>query len=308
MALSANDIQTQNRSEIPTQVITNTGFGSLIAKCCVTGQQFTLPQYTTLNEFHEVLATDSIGVKNGRDFYLKYFGLGVRGSDCIGVDANGKTRLKVNQHQPIDANLFIPIPLIARPIENDLDNVNRAKYRMRVVETIGTQTYVFYYLKLINFASYNPMVNKVTRDPVTGQEDPVPYIPIKDDLFNPQPIDFTSQGSVPVSNVYLNSSGILDCSLDESDLQELVNAVTIKFNDPSYASVNEVALVYGIDTQTDGQISQGATIRYTEIMSAVIAHFITEQDGRNAVNNTSIKLAYDHGSSEPLLLNSLATG
>lgn len=307
MTLSANEIQDQNRSEAPTQTVTNTVYGNLISKCLATRQPFTLPQYTTLNEFYGVLATESIGPKNGGDFELKYFGLGVRGSDCIGVDANGKTRLKVNQHQPIDANLFIPIPLICRPLENDLDATNRAKYRMRVVETIDTQVYVFYYLKVIDFGSYNPQVNKITRDEATGNEVPVPFVPVKDDLFNPQPVDFTSAGSVPVSNVYMNSSAILDCSLSNADLQELVNAVTIKFKDPSYASINETCIVYGIDTVTDGEISQGAVVRYNEVMSAVIAHFITERDGRNAVNNVAIKLAYDHGSSEPMLVQTVAT-
>ena len=112
MALSANDVQAQNRSEVPTQTVTNAAVGNLINKCCVTNQPLTLLQYSALNEFYDVLAADSIGLKNGRDFELKYFALGVRGSDCTGVDANGKTKLKVNQHQPSDANLFLPIPLI----------------------------------------------------------------------------------------------------------------------------------------------------------------------------------------------------
>lgn len=308
MAITSADVQDQNRSEVPTQTVTNTAIGNLITKCCVTNQKFTLDQYSTLNERHNLMAEESIGVKNGRDFELKYFGIGIRGSDCDGKTGIGTTKLKVNQHQPIDMNLYVPIPFIARPIDNDLDNINRMKYRLRVVETWDDGIVrAVYYWKLVSFANYNPSINKITRDDA-GNESAKPYVPNKDDLFNPQPIDFTSVGAVPISNVYLNSSAILDCSLTQQDLNEIALACKGKFGDTSYASINEVGIGYGIDTQFDGQISGGATIRYTEVLSATYAHYVTERDGRNAVTNTKVQLAYDHGASEPMLLHTNATG
>lgn len=308
MAISSADVQDQNRSEVPTQSVTNTAYGNLIAKCCVTNQKLNLPQYTTLNERYGIMAEESIGVKNGRDFELKYFGIGIRGSDCDGTTSIGTTRLKVNQHQPIDMNLFVPIPFIARPIDSDLSNINRLKYRGRVIEVWADGiTYAVYYLKLVNFDNYDPSVNKITRDDA-GNEDAKPYVPVKDDLFNPQPVDFTSVGAVPISNTYLNSSAILDCSLSQQDLNEIALACKGKFGDTSYASINEVMIAYGIDTQFDGQIAGGATIRYTEVLSAVAAHYVTERDGRNAITNTKVQLAYDHGASEPMLLHTNATG
>lgn len=308
MALSATEIQDQNRSEVPTQTTTNTGWGNTIMKCCATRQPFTLPKYTTLNERYNILADESIGPKNGKDFELKYFGVGIRGANCNGTDSMGVSRMKVNQHQPIDMNLFTAIPFICRPIDNDLDNVNRAKYRMRVVATgYDGNTYVFYYLKLINFDNYNPQVNKITRDE-NGNELPVPLVPSRDDLFNPQPVDFTSVGSVPVSNTYINSSAILGCTLYEGDLQEMANACRVLYNDASYAAINETMIAWGIDTVTDGSSGGGAVVRYNEVLSAVAAHFITERDARNALNNTQLNMDYDHGASEPMLLHTTSTG
>ena len=302
MALSATEIQDQNRSEVPAQTVTNTGIGNMISKCCNTGQQLTIPQWSTLNEFYGILAEESLGVKNGRDFYLKYFGIGVRGSNAIGTDSRGVSIIKVNQHQPIDANLFVPIPFLARLLTEDVDNITRAKFRMRVVENIDGVDWVFYYLKLIDFTNYDPTQLLISRDPNTGEETPVKFIPVKDSLFNPQPVDFTSTGNVPTSNTYQNSSAILGCSLSALDLAEIVNACLVKFKDTNYASISELALAYGIDTQTAGQISQGATIQYTEVMSAIFAHYITERDGRNANNNTVIDMPIDHGASEPMLV------
>jgi hypothetical protein len=302
MALSATEIQDQNRSEVPTQTVTNTGIGNIISKCCNTGQPLTIPQWSTLNEFYGILAQESLGVKNGRDFYLKYYGLGVRGSNTVGQDSRGVDIVKVNQHQPIDANLFVPIPLLGRTLDQDIDNITRANYRMRVVENIDGVDCVFYYLSVIDFTNYDPTQLLITRDPVTGEEKPVPFIPIKDSLFNPQPVDFTSTGNVPTSNTYQNSSAILGCSQTANMLAEIVNACLMKFKDTNYASISELGIAYGIDTQTSGQISQGATIQYTEVMSAIFAHYITERDGRNANNNTEIDMPIDHGASEPMLV------
>lgn len=297
----------QSRSEAPTQTVTNTGLGNLIAKCVQTGNNVTIPKHSTLNERYKILETESIGIKNGRDFYLKYFTVGIRGSNCVGTDELGVSTMKVNQHQPIDMNLFLSVPFAARPVDNDFDNVNRSKYRMRVVENdVDGVLTAFYYLKLINFDNYDPSLLKITRDE-DGNELTVPFVPVKDDLFDPTPVDFTSEGSVPTSNVYLNSSAILDCSLNSGDLQELRNACLRKFGDESYAAINEVGLAFGIDTQTDGQIGQGGVIRYAESMSTVIAHFVSERDARNARNNTRIQLAFDHGASDPMLLHSNPT-
>lgn len=302
MSITSTEVLNQNRSEIPTQTVTNTGVGNLIAKCILTGNSVNIPPFTTLNERHNILADQSIGLKDAREFFLKYFAIGIRGSNCTGVDGLGVSTMKVNQHQPIDMNLFVSIPFACRPIDSDFDNVNRAKYRLRVIEEIGGVVYAFYYLKLINFENYDPRLLKIARDE-DGNETSVPFIPVKDDLFNPKPVDFTSEGSVPTSNVYINSSAVLDCTLDQTALQELRNACLIKYNDEAYAAINEVALVYGADTQTDGRVGQNGIIRYTEVLSAVIAHFICERDARSASNNTRVTLAFDHGASEPMLIH-----
>lgn len=305
--LSANELQDQNRSEIPAQTVTNRSIGNLLNKCIITGRPFTVPEFTTLNERYKVLASESLGVKNSRDFYLKYFGVGVRGSNCDGKDSNGVSKMKVNQHQPIDANLFTAIPFIARPQSEDLDNFNRSKYRMRTVEERNGIAYVFYWLKLINFDNYNPGEKMITRDPVTGLEDSVPYIHTKDNLDNPQPVPFTSNGSVPTSNTYVNSSAVLDCSLDKNDLREISLACKIYYNDASYGSINEVGIAYGIDTENRGEIAGGGSIQYTEVASAIFAHYITERDGRNALTNVKVQQAFDHGASVPMLLHTTAT-
>ena len=98
----------------------------------------------------------------------------------------------------------------------------------------------------------------------------------------------------------VNGSAILDCSLDAEMLAEIVNAVKIVKGDPSLASINEVGICWGIDSEQSGSIGN-ATMRYTEALSVNIAHFLSEQDARNANNNTYMELRFDHGNSDPLL-------
>lgn len=307
MALSASEIQDQNRSEVPTQTTTNTAYGNIIMKCLATRQGFTLPKYTTLNERYNIMPEESIGPKMPTNFELKYFGVGIRGANCVGQNPLGVSIMKVNQHQPIDMNLFVHIPVACRPVDNDFDQVNRGKYRLRVVENgFDGQAYVFYYLRLINFDRYNPEVNKITRDE-NGNELPVPFVPSRDSLFNPQPATVTSEGSVPISNTYINSSAVLGCSFDQGDLQELANACQKKYGDSSYAAINETMICWGVDTQIDGTTGGGGTIRFTEVQSAVAAHFITERDARSALNNERLNMDFDHGASEPMLIFTNAT-
>ena len=306
MALSTQELADLNRSEVPAQTVTNTSDGMTLSKCVCTGQPYTVERWTTLNELYKVLGEESLGAKNSRDFYLKYFGVGVRGANCDGKDGRGVTKLRVNQHQPIDANLFTAIPFICRPLSNPLDAFNRSKYRMRTVEEKNGELYEFYWLKLIDFSRYNPHEVEVTRDPITGVENTVPYIHAEDNLKNPQPVPLTSEGTVPISNTYINSSAILDCTLYQADLREMSLACKVYYNDASYASINEVGLAYGIDVEHRGAIDGGGSIQYTEAASAIFAHYITERDGRNALTNTQVNLAFDHGASAPMLIHTVA--
>lgn len=307
MALSSSEQLDQDRSKLPSQTTTNTGIGNLIAKTMQTNRSLVIPKWSTLNEKYGILASQSIGTKRARDFELKYFGVGGRGSNCDGTNPNGMSRMKVNQHQPIDADLYAPLPLIARPLDNPLDNETRKQYRVRVVANRNGVDHEFFFWKLVKWDRYDPKQVIVNRDPSTGNEPPRDFIPAKEDLTAPEPLGFTSDGTVPVSNDFLNGTAIINCSMDETDLQEFRNACRLYFGDASYATISEVGLGYGIDVpNTEGAIATGK-ILYTEVMSAIYAHYITEQDGRNANTNRVINLAFDHGVSEPMLLHTGST-
>lgn len=301
----ATDTQQSSNSRLPSQIVTATAFGVKIAIAALTKQNVTVEQYTTLNEVYSVLPDSSIGTKAGTNFELKYYGVGVKGSQFLGNDANGIVRMLTNQHQPIDCNAFYAIPLVVRLISDDLSSSERANYRLRVVFTKESDglTYVAYYLKLVGFGSFVPAVKKVVKNPTTGVEEPIAYVP-QSDYLHPKPVTPNSDGTVNLSDEYMSATGKLDLSLTATDLVELKNACAIMFGDESYAAVNEYYVCTGIDTPTTGPTSGIGVINYTEVVSAVIAYFITETFPRDANANGAIEMYFDIGASSPLLLSS----
>lgn len=290
-------------SKLPSQVIVTTGIGNMVTPAMMCKRPVTIPQYTTLNEVYNVLANDSIGAKKGEDFTLAYFGIGIKGATCIGGDSNGISRMQVNQHQPIDFNMFFGIPFLVRLQNADLEASERDKYRIRVPFTKNGTKYIAYYLKKIGFAQFDPKMNLVTRDESTGSEDTKPYIPVPEDL-HPEPVPMDSMGSVPLTNQYIDSSAKLDTSLLEVDLSELKNACRILYNDANYANLNEYCLVAGIETTNTGPVGDAASVTYKELSSSVITHHITEAYARSANANGKITLLFDIGSAAPLLVYS----
>lgn len=287
--------------KLPNQLVSATGMGLIINAACTTNQTVNIPKFTTLNEKYEVLAEESLGRKNGKDFSLRYFGVGLGGSRSIGQDANGLEGRRVYQHKAVDFNAFFPIPMIARKLAEDLDPTVRDNYRMRVVRKIGDEFYVFYYLKLAGFTEFDPTMKVGERDPETGNEKERPYTPQKEDL-EPTPYELTTTNNVPITNTYINGTGKIDLSLDGNDLEELRNVCRILFNDSSKAAINEVYMAYGIETVNDGQITGGATVRYKELLSAAAAFHITEAYARDANANSKMPWFFWYGNSLPLLI------
>lgn len=293
----------RDSQKLPNQLITSSGIGLIINAACTTGTTVNIPKNTTLNEAYDVLAEESLGRKNGKDFNLRYFGVGIGGSRSIGLDANGLEGRRVFQHKAVDFNAFYPIPMLGRKLAEDIDPVLRDQYRMRTVRKIGDEFYVLYWLKLANFVEFDPTMKVGEVDPETGNEKERPYSPKEEDL-KPTPYELTSTGNVPITNTYINGTGKIDLSLNGNDLEELRNVCRILFNDSSKAAINEVYMAYGIETNNDGPIAGagGGTVSYKELLSATVAFHITESYARDANANSKMPWFFWYGNSVPLLV------
>lgn len=291
----------RDNQKLPNQLVAPNGLGILVNSAVSTGRTFTIPENCTLNEHYDILAEESVGRKNGKDFTLGYYGIGIGGSRSTGNDSNGLEGRRVYQHKAVDFNAFYPIPFVIRELGDDLDPVTRDNYRMRVVKKIGDKMYVMYYLKLIGFDEFDPSMKVGERDPETGNEKERPYIPRAEDL-QPKPYELTSTNNIPITNTYINSTGKMDLSLTGNDLEEVRNVCRILFNDAGKAAINEMYLAYGIETRFDGQITGGATVNYKELQSACVSYHITEAYARDANANSKMPWFFWYGNSLPLLV------
>lgn len=296
----------RDSQKLPNQLVTPNALGIIINDAVTTGTTVDIPKWTTMNELYDILADESIGRKNGKDFNLAYYGIGIGGSRCIGTDSNGLEGRRVYQHKATDFGAFYPIPFLIREIGDDVDPETRRKYRIRVVRKLGDKIYVMYYLKKINFTEFDPTMKIGERDPVTGNEQERPYIPVKEDL-TPTPYELVSVNDVPVTNQYVNGTAKMDLSLDGNDLEEVRNVCRVLFNDSSKAAINEMYLVYGIESRNDGDIANGGTVNYEELQSACVSYFITEAYARDANSNSQLPYGFWYGNSLPLLIDQSGT-
>lgn len=283
-------------SKLPSQGHTPTALGILISGAKNCDQPFELLPNTTLNEKYGVMADSATGKKNGGDFKLGWYGIGIKGSKCIGENAEGIEVRRILDHTATDFAAFKPIPFVIRELADDLDEEERKNYRMRVIRKIGDITYVMYFLKAIKFDLYDPSIKTGYRDPVTGNNDEDVYTPKESDL-SPTPYELLSTDSVPISNQYSTATGTLNLTLEASDLDEIRNVCTIMYGTSSVAAISELYLVHGIDTLNDGEISQGGSVKYQELCPACVSYQITELYGRDANANNRLKIFFEYGNS-----------
>lgn len=291
----------RDSQKLPNQLVSATGMGLIINGALSCNQTVNIPKNTTLNEKFNILADESVGRKNGRDFQLGYFGVGIGGSRALGTDSYGLEGRQVYQHKATDFAPFYGIPMVARKLGNDLDPTVRNNYRIREIRKIGDDIYILYWLKLIGFTEFDPTMKVGERDTSTGNETEREYVPKEADL-SPTPYQLSSTNNVPITNTYINGTGKLDMSLNSDDLEELRNVCRILFNDEGKAAINEVYMCYGIETTHDGQVDTGASVEYKELVSCAVSYQVTEAYARDANANNTMPWFFWYGNSLPLLV------
>lgn len=290
------------KSKLPSTLISPSALGMAISAAINCRQPIDIPQWSTLNEHYSVLGEESYGRKHGKDLWLGYFGIGIGGSRSIGSSNPLLEQRKVHQHKATDQNAFFPIPFLIREIGDDVDEVVRDRYRLRVVRQIGDKVYVMYYLRAINFDVFDPHVEVGTRDPITGNEDGDRYVYKKEDL-SPPPYELTSSNSIPLTNRYVKGTGKMDLTLNADELNEIRNVCRVMFGDASVAAINEMYLVHGQETTNDGLIGEVGTVNYKELSSACTSFYLTEAWARDTNANTSLPWFFNYGNGSPLLID-----
>jgi len=275
--------------------IVPTIYGSYLQTCQYMNLPFVAAEHTTLNEKFGsnegiVLASDDMP-------FMQYVAIGNRGHRFT-TGADGVPLINIVQHQPTDAALYGHLPFILRPLDNDLTPAERANYRMRVIETYDGVLYAAYYLKRLNFTNTTPQME--LREINNGVITTTPFVPGVGNL-NPTPpaidpgVVLTSSGNA----VAVTSK--VPFTMDEWEINELLAACMIKYNDDRYAMITEIALCSGIDKTVTGEFN-GIVTGYTDAIAAQVCAFISASYAAK-YSNAGINVLLDVGAVNPLLFS-----
>jgi len=191
---------------------------------------------------------------------LKYFGIGIKGFYNVNTDILSQSYVPSEE----DMDLYQPIPFRMVPLENDLTPEERAKYRMRTVETVANIEYATYWLKMIDFPDTNVDITRV--DLTTNEEDEYTFDPA-----NLSPVPDRNNGVDQIANassrVIVSTDGA--CAVTGAEVEE---AIRILYgNDKRYARISEWGFYTGEDRICNALDANGVSFDYTEAIYVQLA-------------------------------------
>lgn len=274
--------------------IVRTVYGAYLQTCQLLGVPMVLKPNSTLNEKFNIHTNISIADSDKPS--MRYVTIGNGGHRMV-TGTNGIGRPEVIQHTPRNAALYNHLPFILRLPHDDLAPIERAKYRLRRLETHDGVTYVAYYLKLLNMTNTVPQLE--LRTVVDNITTATVFNPTIADL-NPTPPALNSGGVLTTTGDYIAATGKVPFTMVSNEIDEFLNVANIIYGDDGYAMISEIGLCSGVDRTVMGDFN-GASIGYTDAVGVQIINFISKFIHAPS-NNAGINIEFDVGSVEPLLV------
>lgn len=212
----------------------------------------------TLNNFYNVFPNETPTVAP----VLQYFGVGIKG--CYNADNNILS--SAYRPQRTNMNLYEPIPIRCRPVDEDLSTADRKKYRLRQRKTINGQDYWLYYLKKLDI---NDTVKFKRIHPITGAEEPYE---LNSSNLQPTPIRPDSDGVITTDMAQVIAYVEVKVQLEADEVLEYILA---KYGDARYARISEIGLFTGVDKQVTGSDNSGSRFQYTESIYTMLFNHLT---------------------------------
>jgi hypothetical protein len=274
------------------RIITRTVWGASLQTALLLGLSYETDENSTLNQKFNIRPELKL---EGRLPHVNYLCIGNGGHRMI-AGADGIPYTSPINHRASDAALYNHLPFVVRPINEDLTIEQRERYALRRIETIRGEQYIVYYLKRMNLSNIATFLEHTVVE--EGVLKKTPFNATNENL-NPTPPDLPHAGVITTDGSYLTSSAILTIQFEEFDVNELVNAALILYENEQYAAISEIGLCSGVDTVVNASESAGA-FNYREAIEVQIATHIT---GYYPVGytNRGFELQIEAGATEPML-------
>ncbi|MDY2698236.1 MAG: hypothetical protein SOV61_01635 [Lachnospiraceae bacterium] len=187
---------------------------------------------------------------------LRYFGVGIGGS------YNADDAILVSAYNPdrTDMNLYRLIPIRCRPVDEDLSDLERKKYRLRLRKTMNDgNDYYLYYLKVLDF---DDEVKFKKIDITSGAES---AYELSKEFLDPVPQKPGTSTTIETADTSIVAYCDAKVTVDAKEVLEYIN---VAFNgDTRYARISEIGFFTGVDKVIPGTTMNGSSvvnIQYTE--------------------------------------------
>lgn len=302
------------------RVVVRTIYGSAVQTNRSMGLTHEIPAFSTLNEAlsnNTIIANLPTAINRGmrvapaydanadtNSLKVGFFCIGNGGHRFIqGPDPQAPAYTTPIPHRATDSGLYRWIPFIVRPIANDGVGFDPADYRLRRTLDIGGNIYVAYYAKRLDLTGVESELTRVdynAGNPVTTPN----WLPNINNLKPTQPTDSTVTAN---NGSYVSVAASLTIPFTAQEVQELIDAMTLLFNNPNFAVISEIALCTGVDKQCTGEYTNAASPVLNALSPGVANEIVGAQVATHISTyypvvyaNDGFGLTMDLGATEPL--------
>lgn len=271
--------------------VVRTSNAGVLQTCQYVGKPLKQEDYTTLNQKLNIHVDQELATSDNPS--VKYVVIG-NGGHTFSIGGNGKVKFDKLPHKPQHSALYNQLPFVLRTLDNDLMPSERARYRLRRLETHGGVQYIAYYARVLDLSTTE--VARELRTVVDGVTTSRPYVPSIEDLSPVPPV--VADGAVTTTGDYIAVSAKVPFVMSKAEVDEFVSACRIITGEDGYAVISEMATVSGVDRSVSAVIN-GNNQTYLESICSQITSFI-QTAFIMEFQTKGITLDLDVGNVEPL--------
>lgn len=279
-------------------------YSGMISTCSELGVPYTPQALSTINEIWNIHHATPPGA--GDRHKLEYIAIGNGGHRYVTGPDNIPYPSEI-PHLGTHGGAYRFLPFIMRPATpgNDLSPVERSKYAMRALITVGGLQYWAYYLRHVSTVGVTPEPKITTI--VNGVSTDAPFVPDNSTL-TPTPIEIPSSGGTTTNGEFVTVSAPLTIVFSAEDIAELINVAEIIYGIPNLAIISEFMCVSAIrksvsllDTSLNPIVGN-----YDEALRAQVTSFVEAKYDAYA-NQGGFEVKLNVGVSDPLFNSSQMT-
>lgn len=273
--------------------VRHTAIGQYIQSRLFLGLPIEIIQNTTLNEKFDINKKTQITADE--KYQAIYFCIGDGGHDQSKTANQPAITVPVD-HDPSDCALYHHMPFVLRPLNNDLTETERSRYRLRRIETHGGVQYVAYYARKMTYENTTRIVLESVNKGVSSV---LPYTYTTSNL-NPKRPELPVRQVVTASNTKMKVSTGASIVFDEFDVREYRNVCKIIYGSARISVISEMCVVAAVD---DIAHMNDKGEKYSELKGATVISFFSTYQSMD-FSNGGFTEVLELGEKTPLPTNS----